>query len=250
MAFPTISVINFTSDLTDREVQEAIRAVNRQITEDFAPVWGAIWDLRLHASPFDPAEPETVANDPVQGEAVLYLVDESHLPGAAGYHAMNNAEKPYGFVFITDPNEWTVTLSHEALELIIDPTVNVLVPGPDPRPGQSDNQVLHAYEVCDAVERTSYEIDGIRVSNFITQQWFFSGEAAGTRNDFLGVGVGSFGATTGSHLAFFDLNAGSWVTFLGGARKLSRVQAVRRGAAPAMITAERVRETSFGTYAP
>ncbi|MCH8890279.1 MAG: hypothetical protein IH827_04255 [Myxococcales bacterium] len=228
MAFPTISVINFTRDLTDRKVQEAIRAVNRQITEDFAPVWGAIWDLRLHASPFDLAEPDTVAEDPVQGEAVLYLVDEPHLPGAAGYHARNNAEKPYGFVFITDPKDWTVTLSHEALELIIDPTVNVLVPGPDPRPGQSDNQVLHAYEVCDAVERTSYEIDGIRVSNFITQNWFVSGEAAGTRNDFLGVGVGSFGATTGSHLAFFDLNARSWVLFFGEARELSRACAVRQ----------------------
>ena len=228
MAFPTISVINFTRDLTDREVQEAIRAVNRQITEDFAPVWGAIWDLRLHASPFDLAELETVAEDPVQGEAVLYLVDESHLPGAAGYHAMNNAEKPYGFVFITDPNEWTVTLSHEALELIIDPTVNVLVPGPDPRPGQSVSQVLHAYEVCDAVEHTSYEIDGIRVSNFITQNWFVSGEAAGTRNDFLGVGVGSFGATKESHLAFFDLNTSSWETFFGVARELSRACAVRQ----------------------
>lgn len=228
MPFPTISVVNFTSDLSDREVQEAIRAVNRQIAEDFAPVWGAFFDLRLHASPFDLAEPDTLAEDPVQGEAVLYLVDESHLPGAAGYHALNNSEKPYGFVFITDPSEWTVTLSHEALELILDPNVNLFAPGPDPRPGQSDNFVLHAYEVCDAVERTSYEIDHIRVSNFITKEWFVPGDAPGTRNDFLGVGVESFGATTGSHLAFFDLDAGSWVTFIGEARELSRSCAARQ----------------------
>ncbi len=215
MSFPTISVVNF-SDLADNEVQAAIRAVNRQIQEDFAPIWGAVWDLRLHGSSFDPNDINSLVEEFIQGEAVLYLVDEPHLPGAAGYHAINGREMPYGFVFITDPNDWTVTLSHEALELIIDPTVNVLVPGPDPRPGGQNNTVLHAYEVCDAVERTSYLIDDIRVSNFITQQWFFPDDAPGTRNDFLGVGVPSFDATPNSHLAFLDLNQG-WVTYFGQA---------------------------------
>ncbi len=215
MSFPTISVVNF-SDLADNEVQAAIRAVNRQIQEDFAPIWGAVWDLRLHGSSFDPNDIDSLVEEFIQGEAVLYLVDEPHLPGAAGYHAINGREMPYGFVFITDPNDWTVTLSHEALELIIDPTVNVLVPGPDPRPERPNNTVLHTYEVCDAVERTSYLIDEIRVSNFITQQWFFPDDAPGTRNDFLGVGVPSFDATPNSHLAFLDLNQG-WVTYFGQA---------------------------------
>jgi hypothetical protein len=58
-------------------------------------------------------------------------VNESTLPGALGYHFINAAEVPFGFVFVLDPNsnEWTITLSHEALEMIIDPTANVLVPG-------------------------------------------------------------------------------------------------------------------------
>ena len=215
MPFPTISVVNFSS-LLDNEVQAAIRAVNRQIQEDFAPIWGAVWDLRLHGSSFSADDIDSLAEEFVQGEGVLYIVDEVHLPGAAGYHALNGREIPYGFVFVTDPNDWTVTLSHEALELIIDPTVNVMVPGPDPRPDRPNNTVLHAYEVCDAVERTSYIIDEIRVSNFITQQWFFPDEAPGTRNDFLGVGVPSFDATPNSHLAFLDLNEG-WITYFGEA---------------------------------
>ena len=150
MPFPTISIVNFSA-LSDNDVQTAIRAVNRQIQEDFAPIWGTIWDLRLHGSSFNADDIDSLVEEFVQGEAVLYIVDEGHLPGAAGYHAMNGREMPYGFVFVTDPNDWTVTLSHEALELIIDPTVYVLVPGPDPRPGKQDNIVLHAYEVCDAV---------------------------------------------------------------------------------------------------
>ena len=60
-------------------------------------------DLRLHGSSFDPKDIASLVEEFVQGEAVLYIVEEGHLPGAAGYHAINGREMPYGFVFITDP---------------------------------------------------------------------------------------------------------------------------------------------------
>src|SRR6185503_7885018 len=93
---------------------------------------------------------------------------------------------------------------------IVDPMANAFVPGPDPRPGK-DGAVLHSYEVCDAVERTSYLIDGIPVSNFVTPQYFGEGDGAGTRNDFLGTPIKSFGCLPGCHLGFFDLDAGEFV---------------------------------------
>jgi hypothetical protein len=38
-----ISVINHASGkITDEEVQHVIRAINRQIAEDFAPYWGML----------------------------------------------------------------------------------------------------------------------------------------------------------------------------------------------------------------
>lgn len=212
MANPTISVANASNRLDDRDLQRAIRAVNRQLIEDFQPIWGRAWELMLHGSPTDFSDVDSLVEEPVRGEAVIYVVDESNLAGAAGYHALNAAELPYGFVFLLG-DDWTITLSHEAMELVIDPTANVLAPGPDPR--DDSNIVLHAYEVCDAVERTSYLVDDVRVSNFLTPQWFFPGNAPGTRNDFLGVGVNSFDATPDSHLGFFDLSASSWITYLG-----------------------------------
>lgn len=213
MSLPTIALVNFSSHVGDQRVQEAIRAVNRQVLEDFAPVWGSGRVMRLHAPAFDPADPDTLMEDPIGASAVVYLVDQATLPGALGYHDLNTRAIPVGFVFVLDLAEWTTTLSHEVLELIVDPTVNIFVPGPDPR--DASNFVLHAYEVCDAVERTSYEIDGVRVSNFVTPEYFTVGDEIGTRNDFLGVGVTSFGVTRGSHIAFFDLSAGEWVTVLG-----------------------------------
>ncbi len=215
MSLPSISIINFSTELSDQEVQDAIRAMNRQVVEDFLPVWGGGRILRLHASAFDPADEATLAEDPVRGESVIYLIDEGTLAGALGFHALNTSGIPFGFVFTDFINDWTVTLSHEVLELIIDPTANIFVPGPDPRdPGNGQKFVWHTYEVCDAVERTSYAIDGIRVSNFLTPAYFSVGDERGTRNDFLGIGVTSFGATPGSHLAFFDPVANDFVTFI------------------------------------
>ena len=43
-----ISVINHTNgQITDEELQRVIRAINRQITEDFDPYWSLSATLRL-----------------------------------------------------------------------------------------------------------------------------------------------------------------------------------------------------------
>ena len=205
MNLPSISIINFSSELKDKDIQTAIRAVNRQVMDDFMPIWGSGYLLRLHEASFDPLQSDSLKEEPVRGEGVIYLVDEASLPGALGFHDLNAGETPFGFVFILDPNDWTVTLSHEVLELIIDPIAFIFVPGPDPRdPTNLDKFVWHTYEVCDAVEETSYKIDGVEVSNFVTPSYFGYGDALGTRNDFLGEGVTSFGRIPPSHIAFYD----------------------------------------------
>jgi hypothetical protein len=213
MTLPSCAVINFSTKLKDAEVQDAIRVMNRQIIEDFVPIWGYGRSLKLVAASFDPGDDSTLKEEKVQADSVIYLVDESSLPGALGYHDLNSRDIPFGFVFVLDPNDWTTTFSHEVLELILDPTVNILVPGPHPT--NPANTVLHAYEACDAVERMSYKIDGIAVSNFVTNSYFTVGDQIGTRNDFLGVGVPSFNVTQGSHIAFFDLQTGQWETVFG-----------------------------------
>jgi hypothetical protein len=56
--------------------------------------------------------------------------------GALGYYDANFKGIPYSFVFRQLSEElgekWTVTFSHEALEMIGDPEVNLLVAGPHP----------------------------------------------------------------------------------------------------------------------
>jgi len=203
-----ISVINHTDgDISDEEIQETIRVINRQIKEDFEPYWSLGATLRLEGRSSD--KPDEITTPDMRGEAVIYLWNETDVPDALGYHEKNNRGIPYGFVFTELSSEiepWSVTLSHEALELIADPEVNLLVRGPHPT---EERDVFHWYEMCDAVQAETYEIDHVKVSNFVLPLYFTSGDEVGGRNDFLGRSydgetLQSFGVNPGGYIGFFD----------------------------------------------
>jgi hypothetical protein len=220
-----ISVINCTNGLlSDDEVQKALRAVNRQITEDFAPYWNLNGMLRLEGR--SAGRPDYENPTDMQGEAIIYLWDESNIADALGYHDANHRGIPYGFVFIDIATEigeaWTVTLSHEALELIGDRQANKLVSGPHPRESEGGRTVYHWHEMCDAVQSETYIIDGIEVSNFVLPLYFTEGAEPGSRNDFLGgtgsegmatKSLGSFGTKPGGYIGYFDPESGEHETW-------------------------------------
>lgn len=123
MDLPDLAIVNF-SDIPDREVRSAIRAVNRQVLEDFLPIWGSGYYCKLHhrEASTQRNQPEIIAADPVDAAAAIYLVDRLHISAALSYCSLNTAELPVAFVF-SDLGDWTVTLSHEVLELIVDSTL-------------------------------------------------------------------------------------------------------------------------------
>lgn len=218
-----ISVVNFTrGKISDEELQRAVRAVNRQIAEDFEPYWSMGARLRIDGRSVD--KPNAATFEDLRGDAIIYITDEANLPGALGFHDLNFSGVPFGFVF-TDLAQklglsWTVTLSHEALELIADPEANLLVVGPHPDPVQ-DRFVFHWYEMCDAVQSESYFIDGVEVSNFVLPLYFTGTrdtDEIGARNDFLGRenngrSLTSFGVKPGGYVGFFDPQTGKMDTF-------------------------------------
>lgn len=204
-----ISVINHTSGkVSDEDFQTVIRAVNRQIEEDFAPYWGLGARLRLEGRSEEKPTEHSLAD--MRGDAVLYVWD--HLdPDAKGYHDKNDRGIPYGFIFLDLAAElaepWSVTLSHEALELIGDPENNLFVAGPHPTVRR--RRVFHWFEMCDAVQDEHYEIDGVKVSNFVLPLYFTSSAERGGRNDFLGRShngetLQSFGVNPGGYIGFYD----------------------------------------------
>ena len=205
-----ISIVNRSAHISDEELLNVIRAINRQIKEDFEPYWSMGATLRLEGAINKAAD--RVNQSEMRGDAILYVSDEADVADALGYHEANYRGIPYGFVFTKLckelGEEWTVTLSHEALELVGDAQGNLLVQGPHPE--HPRKQVFHWFEMCDAVQSQKYKIDGVEVSNFVLPLYFTPGEQDGGRNDFLGVldkkgrALSSFGVAEGGYIGFYD----------------------------------------------
>jgi len=214
-----ISVVNHTNgQISDEDLQIVVRAINRQITQDFEPYWSLGATLRLEGR--SEKKPGKLSLPDLRGDAILYLWSETDVEGALGYHDQNASGIPYGFVFTALSKKlgepWSVTLSHEAMELIGDPEVNLLVMGPSPK--NPSKIVFHWYEMSDAVQNESYEIDGIAVSNFVLPLYFTDNDEVGARNDFLGRSykgktLGSFGVNPGGYIGYYDPELNDHTTF-------------------------------------
>ncbi len=236
-----ISIINRTQHehgLSDADVQQAVRAINRQLAEDFEPHWQFGARLRLDASferTKDGGEKALVREMPQRrGDAVVYLVDGSSVADAEGYHDRNGGDVPCGFVSLDACREcndpWQMTLSHEVLELVGDPMANLMVQGPHPH--ERHKLVFHTFELCDPVQADSYEIDGVPVSNFVLPAWFTRGDAVGGRNDFIGrrrdrAPLESFRMAPGGYLCYWDpqRDGDKWTHVMADAQAESRLAA-------------------------
>jgi hypothetical protein len=213
-----ISIINHTNgQIHDEAVQDVIRAINRQIAEDFQPSWGLGGILRLEGNGGTPPGKQMPAD--MRGDAVIYLCDETEVSGALGDPALHFQGIPYGFVFtalsqsLGEP--WSVTLSHETLALIGDPEVNLLVAGP--HPSMPNQDVFHWHEMCDAVQAETYRVDDVALSNFVLPSYFTEEGESGGQNDFLGRSDGgktlrSFGINPGGSVGFFNPRTGQHET--------------------------------------
>jgi len=166
----TISIFNDSTVFTDAKVQDAIPALQTQISAHFAPAWGI--DATLVFVPKGQA--------PATGTWWLTILDDSDQAGALGYHDTTPDGLPIGKVFAkTDEDNhlsWTVTASHELLEMLADPDVNLTTFIQD----SAKTGKLYAYEVCDAVEddQFGYVIDGVTVSDFVLPSYFQPGTAS------------------------------------------------------------------------
>lgn len=244
-----IFVVN-RSSLRTTDVNSAIKAINTQLSRDVRPHWSITaklvrWSRHDESVLLAGAEPDI---------AVMYLQDHADIEGALGYHDLTNSGVPCGFVF-TDlaaqlGESWTVTLSHEVLEMIGDPNANLLAGGPHPN-RRKKYDVGHWYELCDAVQANTYLINGVEVSNFVLPLYFTPDEE-GRPVDFLQTGLTSFGVNPGGYVGFYDPTTGEHSTYTRSrdslAAKRLRIKATagkaRRAArfATRLVTPSRVTE--------
>lgn len=239
-----ISIINSSATLADDEVMHAVRVVSRQITEDFQPRWQLSAQLRFSPAPGGRPEPDQLA-----GDAAIFVCDTAE-GEHVGYHEANTLGIPFGFVFTELANQlgkpWTSTLSHEVIEMIVDPQVNQLVMGPHPtQPGRN---VPFLKEVCDPVQADSYTIDGVVVASFVTPAYYAVGSPPRSTNQ-CGRELPPFGVLDGGYVQYLDTTTGAVRTFGPAAMRiwdqkeqyLGKLLRQRRhvAASPGLVTHER-----------
>lgn len=195
-----IAVINASTIVSDQDVEKAVAALQVQVSRDFAPAWGI--DATLRAVP--------KGKKPKKGEWWLTILDDADSAGALGYHDLTKAGLPMGKVFAKTSMQshasWTVTASHELLELLADPNINLTVFEESDHGGR-----LYSYEVCDACEGDdfAYKIDGVPVSDFVYPAWFESFRGKGSaRFDHAKKIDAPFQLLKGGYIGIYDVHGG------------------------------------------
>ncbi|MET8424392.1 hypothetical protein [Nocardia sp. NPDC004860] len=194
--------MNRSTVLTDAQVSAVVPALQTQVHRDWAPVWGSDADLSFVAT----------GAQPPAGAWWLVVSDDSDQAGALGYHDLTNEGLPMGKVFarsdIDAGLQWTVTASHELLEMLGDPDINLAAYVFSTATAGR----IYAYEVADACEadQYGYAINGIQVSDFVFPAWFENFRKAGsTRFDYGNHINAPFQLLPGGYIGVFDINGGS-----------------------------------------
>jgi hypothetical protein len=198
---PTIAVLNRSTVLADADFPPVVAALQKQVSNDFAPYWGKDADLVF--------TPKGV--DPPHGAWQQIVSDTVAMAGALGYHDFTPQGLPIGKTGVKTSMRagalWTVVLSHEVLEMLGDPDI-VRAAFVQTR---AFTAMIYAYEACDPVEddRYGYDIDGVRVSDFVTQEWFEPGRT-GVPFSFRNTVKKPLSLAPGGYVSVYRVGQGRW----------------------------------------
>lgn len=178
---PAVYIVNKSRIVSDTQIEALIPGLQDQLDQDFGPVWGLSAKL-IFGPPPD-----------IRPNYSIEIREVSDEPGDLGYHVIQGF--PTAYVFRKDAmadgagiDGLSATLSHELLEMIVDPGANLYAVLPQTKLAPK----VYSYEVCDPVESSSYKKGKVTVANFVFPEWFEPERPAGTQLDFLKTVDGPF----------------------------------------------------------
>lgn len=183
--------------VSPRATMEIAAALQRQLSRDVGP----IWDVNATIDAFAALEHVPPGYWPI-------LVSDN-LPGVedVGMH-LDQDGQPFALVEVSP--SWSLTASHEVIEMVTDPWGNRVVPGGSPMQGQGLVDIL--VEICDPVGGAgcAYTVNGYLVSDFVTPNFYDPMPAAGVRYSFTGALDGPRRVQEGGYLSWRDPATGEW----------------------------------------
>jgi len=155
---PTVACFNRAKTPIGLDLDKLIAALQKFVDTCVVPVWGTPAKL-VRSTGFLP------------GAWAVVFLDTADAPGALAYHDLTPDGFPLSKVFVktilSDNSSVPVATSHELVEMLVDPAINLWTTGPDAG-------VFYAYESADPVEEESFVIDGIAMTDFVYPSYFES----------------------------------------------------------------------------
>ncbi len=189
--FAAVSLVS-PSELSFSQMEDMCAGIDAQLHEDAYPHWGR----KTHILPF--RNPK----DAPQGFWPALIKDDINEPGAAGFHTDEHNQPKIYVQFAGEDTSFT--LSHEATETVPDPFGNRLIPVNHPTLGH----IRILCEIADPPEEVSYRKKGIKVSDFITPEWYDIARTEGTKYSFTGACKNPLELLPGGYFSF--IRNGRW----------------------------------------
>jgi hypothetical protein len=185
-----VALVDASGTIPAADLAEVAGALNQQVLADLAPAW----HVAATVGAYPKAPPNTWKIE------LRKVIPGS---GALGYHS-DAHNQPFSLVDV-DAGEWTVTASHELLEMLGDPWGNRLH-GAKALPGWrgTSKRVRYLLELCDPCERFTYEIGGVPVSDFLLPSFYRSTARGTNRYSFLGKLTSPLEVADGGYISFVD----------------------------------------------
>jgi hypothetical protein len=195
MLTENLALVSEIEDHDPSDIARVTAALQRQVTRDLAP----IWEVSATVDSFPRLEDVPVGYWPM-----MIIPD---VQGAAGIH-LDKDGQPYALIEMSD--SWSLTASHETLEMLADPFGNRLVPGRSIKRGQG--RVEYLVEVCDPSEAAEfgYTVNDILVSDFYTPRFFDPVRSVATRYSFTGAVERPRQVLRGGYLSWHDPSSDHW----------------------------------------
>lgn len=208
MTLVNLALVSQVADHDPSDVARVTAALQRQAIRDLRPTWGVL--ATVNAFP-------RLEDVPV-GYWPMIIETDIDVPGAAGVHEDKDGQ-PFALIAMSD--SWSLTASHEMLEMLVDPFGRRMIPGRSPKPDQGRVEFL--VELCDPseAEQFAYTVNDILVSDFITPHFYDPFGIPSVRYSFTGAITHPREILQGGYISWHHPPSDHWwqQTFFGPTRE-------------------------------
>lgn len=199
---PRIAVFNKAATPLGIDLDKLIAAMQLYIDRYIVPVWATPAKL-VKSKGF------------IRGAWAMVFLDDADEDNALAYHDLTPDGLPESKVFVRTTLEngdlVSVSASHELVEMLVDPAINLMSTGPDAK-------TVYAYESADPVEALSFPVNKIPMSDFVYPAYFEDfHKARSVKFDQLGKVKKPFQILAGGYQIIFK--DGQWSETFASSRK-------------------------------